>query len=118
MSAAAAAAEAPAGRERRRFPRGGGPFDGSWAGAAGNGTARVWDLSVGGCCIDAPNDQRSGEVLGVAIGLPGGTVRAAGEIVPSVPNRGFAVTFMEMADPSRVSLGLAVDRLLAEGSGT
>jgi hypothetical protein len=106
------------GRERRRFPRVRGPFDGSWAGAAGRGTARIWDLSVGGCYIDALNDQRNGEILSVTIALPEGQVDADGEIVYSNPNQGFAVKFVTMPDAARHLLHQAVDRLLAEGQGT
>jgi len=95
-----------------------GPFDGSWAGAAGNGTARIWDLSTGGCYIDALNEQRNGEVLTVSISLPEGLVAAEGEIVYSLPNQGFAVRFVQMDDGSRLALHLAVDRLLAAGQGT
>ena|SRR5690349_4390847 len=113
----AAASTEGTGRERRRFPRVRGPFDGSWAGAAGRGQARVWDLSVGGCYIDAMNEQRNGEVLSISIDLPEGHVAADGEIVYSNPNQGFAVKFVAMPETARQALYQAVDRLLAEGQG-
>jgi hypothetical protein len=95
-----------------------GPFDGSWAGAAGNGSARVWDLSEGGCYIDALNVQRIGECLSVTIDLPEGLVVARGEVVYCVPNQGFAVKFVMLDDGSAAALAGAVDRLLAAGMGT
>jgi len=100
------------------FPRVQGPFDGKWAGAAGNGSARIWDLSGGGCYIDAHNDQRNGEILSVTIELPEGLVTVQGEIVYSMQNQGFAVKFVAMDDQSRQALHRAVDRLLGEGRGT
>jgi hypothetical protein len=109
---------APSGRERRRHPRVKGPFDGTWAGAAGNGSARIWDLSEGGCYIDALNDQREGETLNVSIDLPEGSVRAEGVIVYYVHNQGFAVQFLTVDPGSQQVLKQAVDRLLAEGMGT
>ena len=117
-TSAQGAVQAAAGRERRRFPRVRGPFDGSWAGAAGNGAARIWDLSTGGCYIDALNDQRIGQSLTVAIDLPEGRVEAGGEIVYSLPNQGFALRFVTMDDASRQTLDRAVDRMLAAGQGT
>ena len=120
MSTSAVAADKAdeSGRERRRFPRVRGPFDGSWAGAAGRGAARIWDLSIGGCYIDALNEQRTGQILSVTIALPEGQVDADGEIVYSNPNQGFAVKFVMMPDAARQALHQAVDRLLAEGQGT
>jgi hypothetical protein len=114
----AVAQPALSGRERRRHPRVKGPFDGSWAGAAGNGSARIWDLSEGGCYIDSLNDQREGESLNVSIDLPEGLVQAEGEIVYYVHNQGFAVRFVTVDDRSQLALKQAVDRLLAEGMGT
>ena len=105
------------GRERRCFPRVRGPFDGSWTGAGGAGTTRVWDLSLGGCYIDSMNDQRTGEPIHVEIALPEGRVVADGEVVYSVPNQGFALRFIAIADDTRSILARAVDRLLAEGQG-
>jgi hypothetical protein len=55
------------GRERRRFPRVRGPFDGFWAGPAGPGQARVWDLTVGGCDLDPMNELRNGEGLSIPL---------------------------------------------------
>jgi hypothetical protein len=117
MTAGALAHTAIAARDRRQFPRVRGPFDGSWAGAAGNGTARIWDLSEGGCYIDALNDQRVGEELNVSIDVPEGLVSARGQIVYSVPNQGFAVKFVTLDGPSSEALRRAVARLLSEGRG-
>jgi hypothetical protein len=118
MTVETMAQPAAGGRERRRHPRVRGPFDGSWAGAAGNGSARIWDLSEGGCYIDALNDQREGETLSVTIDLPEGCVRATGRIVYFVHNQGFAVQFLSI-DPSSVQpLKQAVDRMLSAGMGT
>jgi hypothetical protein len=103
---------------RRRYPRVKGPFDGTWAGAAGNGSARVWDLSVGGCYIDALNDQRQGERITVQISVAEGQISAEGDVVYSVANQGFAVQFIDMPGESREVLYQAMVRMLAEGLGT
>ncbi len=106
---------APAGRERRRYPRVRGPFEGEWAGASGNREARIWDLSIGGCYIDSLNDQRPGEHIDVDIPMPEGHIHAGGKVVYSTPNQGFAVHFTEVADDDRDVLRRAVDRLINEG---
>jgi hypothetical protein len=106
---------APSGRDRRRYPRVRGPFEGEWAGAAGNRTARIWDLSIGGCYIDSLNDQRAGEHIDVDIAMPEGHVHAGGEIVYSTPNQGFAVHFVDVTDGDLEVLRRAVDRLIGEG---
>jgi hypothetical protein len=103
------------GRDRRRYPRVRGPFEGEWAGAAGTGAARIWDLSVGGCYIDSLNDQRAGEHVDVDITMPEGRIHAGGEIVYSTPNQGFAVHFTEVSDGDREVLQRVVDRLIDEG---
>jgi hypothetical protein len=108
---------AGSGRDRRRFPRVRGPFDGTWVGAGGNGAARVWDLSVGGCFIDALGDERQGEVVTITIVLPEGEVQVTGEVVYSVHNQGFAVQFTDLSAGSRQLLALVVERLLAAGYG-
>lgn len=118
VSAADAGGTAVSGRDRRHFPRVRGPFDGSWAGAAGNGTARIWDLSEGGCYIDALNEQREGETLAVRIDLPEGVIQAQGEIVYYVRNQGFAVRFLSVDAASQQALKDAVSRLLSAGMGT
>jgi hypothetical protein len=118
MTVEAATQPAAGGRERRRHPRVKGPFDGSWAGAAGNGSARIWDLSESGCYIDALNAQREGETLSVTIDLPEGRVRAEGRIVYFVQNQGFAVQFQSVDPESVPALKQAVGRLLAAGMGT
>lgn len=119
MTAPGAAASPEAtGRDRRRFPRVKGPFDGSWAGAAGNGSARIWDLSLGGCYIDSMNEQRCGEHVRVDISVPEGRVSAGGVIVYCVLNQGFAVQFADVVPPGLEVLGQTVARLIAEGQGT
>lgn len=80
-------------------------------------SARIWDLSEGGCYIDALNDQRVGHTCSVTIDLPEGLVRAHGEIVYFVRNQGFAVRFLDLDEGHR-SIQQAVDRLLAAGQGT
>jgi hypothetical protein len=117
ISALATLSASPSGRERRRYPRVRGPFEGEWAGASGNRTARIWDLSVGGCYIDSLNDQRAGEAIDVDIEMPEGHVHAGGEIVYSTPNQGFAVQFTAVSDGDRDVLRRAVDRMIEEGRG-
>jgi hypothetical protein len=112
------AASEGSGRERRQHPRVKGPFDGSWAGAAGNGSARLWDVSTGGCYIDSLNEQRTGEHITVQISMPEGPIAAEGTVVYSIPNQGFAVQFLDMSDSSREALAQAITRLLAEGQGS
>lgn len=94
-----------------------GPFDGSWTGGGGTGKARVTDLSLGGCYIDALNPQRPGDPIQLDIALPEGVVSATGAVVYAVPNQGYAVRFVGLPSEAEDVLRRAVERLVSEGQG-
>ena len=58
--------------DRRRDKRWTANLDAVWDGRSGNFTARVSDLSEGGCYIDSLNQAHVGEVLNLTLQLPDG----------------------------------------------
>jgi hypothetical protein len=88
-------------------------------GRAGAGPRRraIWDLSTGGCYIEALTPLPPGERLTIEILLPEGLVSAGGQVVYSVANQGFAVSFSDLHDDAVHALRLAVERLVGAGHG-
>jgi hypothetical protein len=87
-----------------------------WTSGGSTIRARIWDLSVGGCFIDAFNPERAGRRLQIAMPLRE-ELAAPGEVVYALPEQRFAVRFVYVAEkPARV-LREAVDCLVNAGQG-
>ena len=81
--------------ERRAHPRVKGPFEGYWDGS-GTQSARIVDLSVGGCFIESVTLPVVGRTVTVSIAIAGGQCNLPAEVLYAESNLGFAVRFAEM----------------------
>ena len=65
-----------------------------WEGGSGHHTARVSDLSVGGCYLDTLGGANVGEVISLEIKMPdGGWLQLRGSVAFYHPGLGFSVCF-------------------------
>lgn len=80
-------------------------LDAVWDGTMGKYTARVTDLSEGGCYIDSLCEAYVGEVIRFNMQLPDGEwLELTGEIAHHVPQFGFGVRFLNLSDSDRQKL--------------
>jgi hypothetical protein len=80
-------------------------LDAIWDGTMGKYSARVTDLSEGGCYIDSLCGAYVGEVVRFNVQLPDGEwLELSGEIAHHVPQIGFGVRFVDMSDTNRQKL--------------
>lgn len=85
--------------DRRREKRWDVCLDAVWDGRSGNFTARVTDLSEGGCYIDSLNQTNVGEILHLKLQLPNGDLlELTGEVAHQAPPLGFGLRFIELTD--------------------
>jgi len=102
---------APADACRRRHPRVAGPFDGRRLGALET-PVQLFDLSRGGCFINALHEQKLGIILVLKIDLPyEGFITVKAETVYRRDEFGYAVRFVEMSEAASVSLDRALEAL-------
>jgi hypothetical protein len=99
-------------RERRKHVRVTGPFEGVRLGVL-DIPVLIYDLSVGGCFINATHDApRTGSRFELTIDLPGeGTVTVEGETVHARPGFGYAVRFTRTTAEARGKLTRLIERL-------
>jgi hypothetical protein len=97
--------------ERRLTPRVPGPFEGRRRGAL-TVDLRIYDLSVGGCLIEAFYDVVPGRRIRLDINLPHeGWITVDGETLYVRPNYGFAVKFVDLPEDTRSRIENVVSRL-------
>ena len=73
-------------------------LDAVWDGNSGNYTARITDLSEGGCYVDSLGDAQVGEVLHVKLQLQNGDcLELTGEVAHQMPPMGFGVRFVNLS---------------------
>ena len=85
--------------ERRSRKRWDVSLDAAWDGKSGNYTARITDLSDGGCYVDSLGDVTMGEVVHLELQLPGGgLLELTGEVAHHTPPVGFGVRFLELSE--------------------
>lgn len=102
--------------DRRRHQRVPGPFDGVRLGLLET-PLRIFDLSLGGCFVNALHEQEKGVICSLKIELPEeGWVTVKGETVYRRPDFGYAVRFIEMDDESRERLDRALRKLMGSSS--
>jgi hypothetical protein len=103
--------------DRRQHPRFVGPFDGFRIGPIDT-PVQVFDLSAGGCFVNATHEQPEGAALVLRINLPvEGWVRIEAETLYRRHGFGFAVRFTKMTDDDRARLGRALQALAERASG-
>ena len=72
-------------------------LDAVWDGNSGNHSARVTDLSEGGCYVDSLGESQVGEVLNIKLQLQSGDwLELSGEVAHQMPPMGFGVRFVDL----------------------
>ena len=85
--------------ERRSEKRWEVSFDAVWDGKSGNYTARVTDLSEGGCYVDSLGEVMIGERVKLKLLLPNGEwLELTGEAAHHTPPVGFGLRFVSLSD--------------------
>jgi len=87
-------------------------LDAIWDGKSGNYSARVTDLSEGGCYVDSLGEAQIGEVIAFKLQLPNGEwIEFSGEVAHQSPPLGFGLRFVTLSDEQREKLHLVLDHL-------
>ena len=74
-------------------------LDAVWDGKSGNYTARVTDLSEGGCYVDTLGEAHVGEIISFKLQLPAGEwLELTGEVAHETPPLGFGLRFAYLGD--------------------
>ena len=95
----------------RRDLRVDGPFDGRWVGLL-TVPLRIYDLSIGGCLIQAYHEQAPGRRFTLEIELPDeGWIEIEAESLYVREGYGFAVRFVSMTDETRASLERVIQQI-------
>jgi hypothetical protein len=73
-------------------------LDAVWDGRSGRVTARITDLSEGGCYVDTLGNCYIGEVLNIKLPLPDGDwLELSGEVAHHSPPIGFGLRFVNLS---------------------
>ena len=87
-------------------------LDAVWDGKSGNYSARVTDLSEGGCYVDSLGEAQIGEVIAFKLQLPNGEwIEFSGEVAHQSPPLGFGLRFVTLSDEQREKLHSLLDHL-------
>ena len=98
--------------ERRTEPRFEVCLDVVIEGGAVTRSARVADLSEGGCYIDSLVEAYEGEVLQLKIKLPTGEwLELVGEVAHHTPRLGIGLRFLDLSDTARDKIRLLLGQL-------
>ena len=82
-----------------------------WEGGSGHHTARVSDLSLGGCYLDTLGQATVGEIVGLEIKLPDGTwLPLRGTVAFYNPGLGFSVCFTFLTEEEQHQISQAISR--------
>ena len=87
-------------------------LDAVWDGKSGNYTARVTDLSEGGCYVDTLGDAHVGEIISFKLQLPSGEwLDLTGEVAHETPPLGFGLRFAYLNDDQLETLRSLIAQL-------
>ena len=101
--------------DRRKHDRVPGPFD-AWRVGLIDTPMRIYDVSLGGCFVNAMHEQEVGVPFTLKIQLPHeGWITLKAETLYRRPGFGFAVRFTEIAPEAAQRLERAIDKLLYGG---
>jgi hypothetical protein len=107
----AAPSGATTGRDRRQHDRVSGPFDGFRVGALET-PLRIFDLSRGGCFVNAMHEQKPGVKFTMKIDLPYvGQITVKAVTLYRRPGFGFAMQFVDMSEETASRLEEALEQL-------
>jgi hypothetical protein len=96
---------------RRRHARIAGPFDGCRVGALET-PLRIFDLSQGGCFVNATHEQAPNISFVMTIDLPFvGLIKVKAQTLHRRSGFGFAVRFVDMSEETASRLEQALDKL-------
>ena len=91
--------------ERREDPRRAVSVEAWWEGLSGRHSARVSDLSLGGCFIDTPGKADVGEFILCALKQPSGQwLRLRGQVASTDPHVGFSLAFTFLTEDEQQAL--------------
>jgi hypothetical protein len=80
-------------------------LDVRWEGGSGRHTARISDLSLGGCYLDTLGQVAVGEIIGLEIKLPSGEwLPLRGSVAFHHPGLGFSICFTFLTDEEQYQL--------------
>ena len=98
--------------DRRREKRWDVCLDAVWDGKSGNCTARVTDLSEGGCYVDSLSHPNVGDILNLKLQLPNGDwLELTGQVAHQAPPLGFGLRFVELTDQQLKNLRSVIAHL-------
>jgi hypothetical protein len=107
----AAPSRATADRDRRQHDRVPGPFDGFRVGALET-PLRIFDLSRGGCFVNAMHEQKPGVRFTMRIDLPYvGQITVKAVSLYRRPGFGYAMQFLDMNEEAAGRLEEALEQL-------
>ncbi|HKP48204.1 MAG TPA: PilZ domain-containing protein [Pyrinomonadaceae bacterium] len=102
--------------ERRAKPRLRVSLDAMWDSSTEAHSARVTDLSEGGCFLDSVGEVRLGEIVGFRILLPDDDwLYLEGEVRHYSAGRGFGVQFVELNDDQTEKLQTLIRSAIGTG---
>ena len=91
--------------ERREEERKDVSLEVRWEGGSGRHTARVSDLSLGGCYLDTLGQAEVGEIVALEIKMPSGEwLPLRGTVAFHQPGLGFSICFTFMTDEEQYQL--------------
>jgi hypothetical protein len=92
-------------KDRRKDERVEVCLDAFWDGRSGRVTARILDLSEGGCYVDTLGEAYVGEVLTFKLPLPDGNwLELSGEVAHHSPPIGFGLRFVNLSEQQNEKL--------------
>jgi hypothetical protein len=105
--------------DRRSKPRLSVSLDAMWDSSTEAHSARVTDLSEGGCFLDSVGEVRLGEIVGFRILLPDDDwLYLEGEVRHYSAGRGFGVQFVELNEDQTEKLLALIKSALTSSGGS
>lgn len=105
--------------DRRLRPRLRVSLDAMWDSSTEAHSARITNLSDGGCYLDSVGEVRQGEIVGFRILLPDGDwLYLEGEVRHHTPGVGFGVQFVDLNDDQQQKLHALLLRARESGPDT
>jgi len=105
--------------ERRTGKRWDVSLDAVWDGKSGNYTARISDLSDGGCYVDSLGGVTMGEIVNLRLQLPNGEwLSLSGEVAHHNPPVGFGLRFVDLSEEQLETLRSFIEYLKDPSAAT
>ena len=92
-------------------------LDAVWDGKSGNYSARVTDLSEGGCYVDTLGEASTGEILRLRLQLPDGAwMDLTGEVAHQNSPLGFGMKFIDLSGEQLAALHSIINQENAQNA--